>query len=86
MLPRTTITRSLKAPSGVLSARWYTAGSTGAPRGGSNEDSFTKREKANEDYYIKQHEKEQLRNLRQQLEQNRKQIENLEGQIAELKK
>ncbi|CCF60732.1 hypothetical protein KAFR_0L01240 [Kazachstania africana CBS 2517] len=86
MLTRSTITRSIRLNRGIMSARFYTEGSTGAPRGVNQEDSFTKREKMNEDYFIKQHEREQLRNLRQQLKEHKKKLDNLESKINDMQK
>ncbi|AGO11874.1 AaceriADR109Wp [[Ashbya] aceris (nom. inval.)] len=63
-------------------ARFYSPeGSTGAPRGESADDAFVKREKANEDYYIRKHEREQLAQLREQLQKQQKKIDNLEEQL-----
>lgn len=72
------ITRSLRAPAAV---RCYSEGSTGAPRGGSSGDNFTQREKAQEDYYVRQHEKEQLELLKKQLHEQGKKLEKLENDI-----
>ena len=65
-------TRSLS-----MSAVRAAEGSTGAPRSGgaAQGDSFTKREQANEDYYVKQQE-------RQKLEQLKKKIADSEAQLA----
>lgn len=86
MLTRSTITRSLRLNRGVFgSTRLYTDGSTGAPRAGGG-DNFSKREKVNEDYFIRQHEKDQLRHLREQLKKQKKQIDTLENKIDNLTK
>ncbi|EDO16899.1 hypothetical protein Kpol_1020p5 [Vanderwaltozyma polyspora DSM 70294] len=66
--------------------RTYSEGATGAPRESATQDSFTKREKANEDYYVKQHEKEQLAALREQLKQQQKKIDQMEDKIGQLTK
>lgn len=70
--------------------RQYTVGSsegsTGAHRGLQSEDSFTKKEKANEDFYVKQHEKEQLRRLRERLQKNKEELKNIEDEMNALKK
>lgn len=44
-------------------------GDTGAPRGGgaAQSDAFTKREQANEDYYVKEQEKQKLQELRKRI-------------------
>lgn len=64
----------------------YTEGATGTPRGIGQEDSFIKREKANEDFFIKQHEKEQMTTLREQLKRQQKKIDEMESKIHELTK
>ena len=61
-------------------------GSVGATRTDGSSDAFTKREKAQEDFYVKQHEKEQLAQLREQLKQQQKQIENLEEKLDNITK
>jgi len=64
-----------------MSAIRSAEGSTGAPRSGgaAASDSFTKREQANEDYYVKQQEK-------QKLEQLKKKISDGEAQLAKDRK
>ncbi|CAG60935.1 uncharacterized protein GVI51_J06237 [Nakaseomyces glabratus] len=49
-------------------------------------DTFNKREKAAEDYFIKQHEKEQLKNLREQLKHHKEQLQDLEEKIEKITK
>ncbi|CCE61399.1 hypothetical protein TPHA_0A03220 [Tetrapisispora phaffii CBS 4417] len=66
--------------------RLYTEGATGAPRSEGGGDSFTKREKANEDYFIRQHEKEQLAELRNQLQKQQKKLDQIESKIEQLSK
>ena len=81
---RTTTPSTLRAfsMSGVRAAE----GDTGAPRSGgaASSDSFTKREAANEDMYVKQQEKAKLEQLKKkiadseaQLAQDRKDVEEL---------
>ncbi|KAL3232904.1 F(1)-ATPase inhibitor IF(1), mitochondrial [Nakaseomyces bracarensis] len=53
---------------------------------GGSGDSFNKREKAAEDYFIKQHEKEQLRNLKEQLKHHKEQAQDLEEKIEKITK
>ncbi|SLM36814.1 atpase mitochondrial [Lasallia pustulata] len=71
-----------------MSAIRSTEGATGAPRSGGTAqgDSFTKREKANEDYYVKQQEKAKLLALKEKISQQRKQLEELDKNIEELTK
>ena len=84
MLSRSIISRSVKVNKGMLSCRFYTDGSVGSQRPIGSNDSFTKREKFNEDYYVKQHEKEQLKQLREQLKEQRAKLDNLESKIDKL--
>lgn len=73
-----------------ITKRSYTLGSmdgsVGSARGSGNEDSFTKREKANEDMYIKQHEREQLAHLREQIERHKTELKELENKIDKMGK
>jgi len=68
--------------------RSYTEGSTGAPRSGGEKsnDSFTKREKAQEDLYMRQKEKEKLNVLREALKKQREHLDTLESHINDLDK
>ncbi|SCU81149.1 LAME_0B05820g1_1 [Lachancea meyersii CBS 8951] len=77
---RNTLRQSLKLQCGMAS-RCYTEGSTGSPRGESAEDAFVKRERAQEDYYIRKHEKDQLAQLRQKITEQQKKIDHLEDQL-----
>ncbi|ONH66043.1 ATPase inhibitor, mitochondrial [Cyberlindnera fabianii] len=61
--------------------RAYSEGSTGAPRPDGSSDSFSKREKAQEDYYVKKHEKEQLAALRESLKKSKEQLSELEQKM-----
>lgn len=54
------------------------------PEGQKGGDSFTKREKAAEDYYIRQKEKEKLFQLREKLKQQRAHLDELDKHIEEL--
>lgn len=84
-LLRTTATRSAlrlnSARTFSMSAIRAAEGDTGAPRtgGAAQGDSFTKREQANEDYYVKQQE-------RQKLEALKKKIADSEAQLAQDRK
>lgn len=73
-----TITRQLPSTTRSFSvaARRMAAGDTGATRSGgaAQGDAFTKREQADEAYYIKQHEKEKLEALRKKIAQGEDQL------------
>ena len=87
------LTRQVPRLTSINSARTFSmsairgaAGDTGAPRSGgaAQGDSFTKREQANEDYYVKQQEKQKLEALKKkiadseaQLAQDRKDVEEM---------
>ncbi|RDL36753.1 Uncharacterized protein BP5553_06105 [Venustampulla echinocandica] len=64
------------------------AGETGAPRptGQLHGDAFTKREKANEDFTIREREKEKLLELRKRLAEQHDHLKKLEEHIDELSK
>lgn len=49
-------------------------------------DSFREREAANENAYVKKHEAEQLKKLREQLEQQKNIVNKLQDEIKDLKK
>lgn len=49
-------------------------------------DAFSDREKAQENIYIKKHEAEQLKALKEKLEQQKQAISDLEKEIKDLKK
>lgn len=63
-------------------------GATGSgysrPTGEAGGDSFTKREKAAEDYYIRQKEKEKLLQLKEKLKQQRAHLDELDAHVEEL--
>ncbi|TAQ83232.1 hypothetical protein B7494_g8449 [Chlorociboria aeruginascens] len=68
-------------------ARAMAGGDTGAPRAtGGQGDAFTKREKANEDYAIKQREKEKLLELKRRLAEQHEHLKKLEEHIDEISK
>ncbi|KAF3924325.1 hypothetical protein ABW21_db0208749 [Orbilia brochopaga] len=72
----------------LMMNRGYSEGDTGGMRSGGDAagDSFTRREKAQEDYYIKQREKERITKLREKLAEQRKHLDSLEDDIKELEK
>lgn len=91
MISRSNIRQTLKQTPKVMGMmRQYTVGSsegsTGSHRGLGSEDSFTKKEKAQENFYIKQHEKEQLLKLKEQLQKHKEEVKNIEEQIDNIKK
>jgi len=62
-------------------------GDTGAPlTSGGQGDAFHKREKANEDYAIREREKEKLLELRKKLADQKDHLKKLEDDIDELSK
>ncbi|KAK9478259.1 mitochondrial ATPase inhibitor, IATP-domain-containing protein [Lipomyces japonicus] len=72
----------------VSAIRAYSEGSTGSPRAGGERsgDSFTKREKAQEDLYVRQLEKEKLKALRDSLQKQREHLDELEAHLNDLEK
>ena len=66
-----------------LAIRRYTDGSFGQ---GNGFGQFYKREKAKEDYFIKQHEKEQMSNIKEQLKKYHDRITDLENKIDQIDK
>ncbi|CAB4253989.1 similar to Saccharomyces cerevisiae YDL130W-A STF1 Protein involved in regulation of the mitochondrial F1F0-ATP synthase [Maudiozyma barnettii] len=81
---RSLVTRSIKINKGLLCCRFYTDGSLGSQRPIGSGDSFTKREKVNEDYYVKQHEKELLKTLKKQLKEQRDKLDHMEDTLNKL--
>ncbi|KAG0664105.1 hypothetical protein C6P45_000685 [Maudiozyma exigua] len=75
MLPRSLVTRSVKLNKGLLTCRFYSDGSVGSQRPMGS---------VNEDYYVKQHEKELLKALKKQLQEQRDKLDNLENTINKL--
>lgn len=49
-------------------------------------DAFKEREAANENAYVKKHEAEQLKKLREKLDEQKKVVDKLESEIKNLKK
>lgn len=52
----------------------------------SKSDAFKERESAQENAYVKKHEAEQLRKLREKLDEQKKVVDQLEKEIKEMKK
>jgi hypothetical protein len=68
-------------------ARAMAEGDTGAPsRTGGSGDAFQRREKANEDYAIRQREKEKLLALKEQLKEQKQHLDRLSAHIDEITK
>lgn len=65
----------------AISARTYSEGAVG-----SGSQAFNKREKAEEDLYVREHEQEQLKKLRDSLAQIKEQTSQLESQIKNIEK
>lgn len=85
-LPRFTKPTSIRSFS--VAVRRMAEGDTGATRSGgaAQSDAFSKREKANEDYYVREEEKKKLEALRKkiadqeaQLAKDREEAENMVG-------
>ncbi|KFY20480.1 hypothetical protein V491_03681 [Pseudogymnoascus sp. VKM F-3775] len=70
----------------ATTARAMGAGDTGAVRPTGQTDAFQKREKANEDYAIRQREKEKLLDLKKRLAASHDHIKKLEQDIDEFTK
>jgi len=90
---RTTFTRSIRVNSFApnMSVRFKSSeGAAGSgfsrPGGERSGDSFTKRERAAEDFYIRQQEKSKLIELKAKLQQQRKHLDELEKHVDELAK
>lgn len=82
MLSRTIARRAALSTRALHTSRVLaTEGATNAAN-----DLFAEREKAQENVYIKKHEAEQLKKLREKLEQQKETINNLEKEISDLKK
>ncbi|CCE94009.1 uncharacterized protein TDEL_0H01500 [Torulaspora delbrueckii] len=79
---RPSVVRSLRLQKAI---RCYTD-SNGPIGSGGTDNSFTKREKANEDYFVRQHEKEQLQRLRQQLKEHQDKVDTIKNKIESLSK
>ncbi|ODQ78463.1 hypothetical protein BABINDRAFT_39410 [Babjeviella inositovora NRRL Y-12698] len=80
------ISRRALTSNRAIAMRMYSEGATGAPRGASSDDAFSKREAAQENLYVKQHEKEQLAALRKKLAEQEKTISDIQGKLDDLEK
>ncbi|KAG0138109.1 mitochondrial ATPase inhibitor, IATP-domain-containing protein [Tuber indicum] len=84
---RTTIARTLRV-NRIVMLRPYTEGATGSgtarPGGEAAGDAFTKREKANEDFYVRAQERAKLLQLKEKLANQRKHLDELDAHIDEL--
>lgn len=67
----------------MMFQRFYAEGDLGAPRS-SGSDSFNKREKANEDYYVREHEKQKLQQLREEITRKEKELHELKQDAQDL--
>ncbi|KAK3383246.1 mitochondrial ATPase inhibitor, IATP-domain-containing protein [Lasiosphaeria ovina] len=83
-----TVARSSTRRAGfATTARAMSAGDTGAPpKLGGQGDAFQRREKASEDYAIKQREKEKLMQLKKKLEEQKAHLQQLSDHIDEITK
>lgn len=78
--------RSLRLQRG-MAVRLYSDNSNSGPIGtGGSSDSFVKRERAKEDYFVREHEKEQLQNLKKQLKEHQDKVDSLKSKIESLTK
>ncbi|EPS43181.1 hypothetical protein H072_2824 [Dactylellina haptotyla CBS 200.50] len=84
-LPRTT---AFRPATSLIMNRGYTEGATGGVRSGgvAASDQFSRREKAQEDLYIMQREKERIAKLKEKLQAQRKHLDDLAADIEELEK
>ncbi|KAI9904708.1 hypothetical protein N3K66_001237 [Trichothecium roseum] len=70
----------------TTTARTMTEGDTGAPRAYGGGDAFQRREQANENYTIRQREKEKLLDLKQKLAEQQQHLDRLSKHIDEVTK
>lgn len=82
---RPSVVRSLRLQQAI---RFYSdgTGSNGPLGSGGSDNSFAQREKANEDYFVRQHEKEQLQRLRKQLKEHEDKVDTIKSKIESLSK
>ncbi|KJZ73603.1 hypothetical protein HIM_06936 [Hirsutella minnesotensis 3608] len=86
-LTRTAVFRPLRAATFSTTARAMADGDTGAPpRMGGQGDAFQRREKASEDYAIRQREKEKLLELKKKLAEQQQHLDRLAKHIDEITK
>jgi TolA-binding protein len=81
---KTAAVRPLRAFS--MTARAMAEGDTGAPSKYGGGDAFQKRERANEDYVVRQREHEKLLELRKKLDEQQAHIKRLSDHIDEITK
>lgn len=67
----------------MIFQRFYAEGDLGAPRS-SGSDSFNKREKANEDYYVREHEKAKLQQMRKEIARKEQELSSLKKDAQDL--
>ncbi|KAE8388432.1 mitochondrial ATPase inhibitor, IATP-domain-containing protein [Aspergillus alliaceus] len=86
--PLTTANRALISRSFSALAPKMAEGDTGAPRpgGSAQADQFTKREAAQENFYIHEKEREKLLALRRKVQEQRKHLDELDQHIEEMTK
>ncbi|KAG6005643.1 hypothetical protein E4U43_000563 [Claviceps pusilla] len=83
---KTTTFRPLRAAFSTTS-RAMAAGDTGAPpKTGGQGDAFQRRERANEDYTIRQREKEKLQELKRRLDEHQQHLQRLSDHVEEISK
>ncbi|EJS44339.1 stf1p [Saccharomyces arboricola H-6] len=81
------ISRNTKLPVHLrVASRLYSDGPMGGSSSGGSQDIFIKRERAKEDYYARQQEREQLAHVKEQLREHKKKLETLENKINSLSK
>ncbi|TFK47149.1 hypothetical protein OE88DRAFT_1738837 [Heliocybe sulcata] len=84
MLARITVARRLPALSSTALRAAYSTGRVEGSTASSKE--FSKKERAHEDQYARQHEAEQLKKLREQIEKKKQELEQLEQEHSEISK
>ncbi|KAG6009501.1 hypothetical protein E4U21_002137 [Claviceps maximensis] len=85
-LTKTATFRPLRAAFSTT-ARTMAAGDTGAPpKTGGQGDAFQRRERASEDYAIREREKEKLHELKKKLNEQQQHIQRLSDHIDEISK
>ncbi|EPQ55696.1 hypothetical protein GLOTRDRAFT_128909 [Gloeophyllum trabeum ATCC 11539] len=82
MLARIAVPRRLPAFSSTVLRAAYSTGRVEGSTAQSKE--FSKKERAHEDQYARQHEAEQLKKLREQIEKKRQELAQLEQEHSEI--
>lgn len=81
------ISRNAKLPTNFrIASRLYSDGPLGGSGPGGVQDIFIKRERAKEDFFARQQEREQLAHVKEQLKEHKKKLEHLENKINNLSK